>query len=198
MSWKWGTNWFKKAKIQNLIVRQLLNTVHQVLIKDNQKIFSSQDLNLQTFKRQPDKMVKHTQTIPWLTADELFECVWPFCGVGTQRVHHRHQAIGKPSELMFCKLCFSQLSYFCLWWIWIREWLNMRWIITEAVVWRCSIKKMFLKFHQKKFYICARVSGTEEILAQKCLWEFCEIFKNIFCIEHFWWLLLPFWPIYLA
>ena len=167
MSWKWGTNWFKKTKIQNLTVRQLLNTFHQALIKDNQKIFSSQDLNLQPFKRQPHKMVKHTQTIPWLAADELFECVWPFCGVGTQRVHHRHQAIGKPSELMFCNLCFSQLSYFWLWWIWIREWLNMRWIITEAVVWRCSIKKMFLKFHQKKIlHLCQslwhrRDSGTE-------------------------------------
>ena len=32
---------------------------------------------LLTFKRQPHKMVKHTQI-----ADELFECVWPFCGVG--------------------------------------------------------------------------------------------------------------------
>ena len=34
------------------------------------------------FKRQPHKMVKHTQTIRRLTGDEMFECVWPFCGVG--------------------------------------------------------------------------------------------------------------------
>ena len=26
---------------------------------------------------------KYTQTICWLLADKLFECVWPFCGVGT-------------------------------------------------------------------------------------------------------------------
>ena len=26
-------------------------------------------------------MVKHTQTIRRQIADELFECVWPFCGV---------------------------------------------------------------------------------------------------------------------
>ena len=25
-------------------------------------------------------MVKHTQTIRWEFADEVFECVWPFCG----------------------------------------------------------------------------------------------------------------------
>ena len=32
-------------------------------------------------------MVKHSQTICRLTADELFECVWPFCGVGTYRAN---------------------------------------------------------------------------------------------------------------
>ena len=38
--------------------------------------------SLQPFKRQPHKMVKHTQTIRRQFADELFECVWPFFGVG--------------------------------------------------------------------------------------------------------------------
>ena len=27
-------------------------------------------------------MVKHSQTIRRKIADELFECVWPFCGIG--------------------------------------------------------------------------------------------------------------------
>ena len=31
---------------------------------------------------QSHKMVKHTQTIHRQIADELLECVWPFCGVG--------------------------------------------------------------------------------------------------------------------
>ena len=35
-----------------------------------------------TFKPQPQKMVKQTQTIRRQIADELFECVWPFCRVG--------------------------------------------------------------------------------------------------------------------
>ena len=35
----------------------------------------------QPFKHQPYKMVKYTQTIRQF-ADELFESVWPFCGVG--------------------------------------------------------------------------------------------------------------------
>ena len=34
------------------------------------------------FKRQTYKMVKHTQTIGREIANELFECVWPFLGVG--------------------------------------------------------------------------------------------------------------------
>ena len=29
------------------------------------------------------KMVKHTQTIRRQIADELFECVWLFCGIGS-------------------------------------------------------------------------------------------------------------------
>ena len=31
-------------------------------------------------------MVKHTQTIRWQIADELFECVWPFCEISAKRV----------------------------------------------------------------------------------------------------------------
>ena len=31
-------------------------------------------------------MVKHTQTIRRPIADELFECVWPFCEISAWRV----------------------------------------------------------------------------------------------------------------
>ena len=31
-------------------------------------------------------MVKHTQTIRQKIADELFECVWPFCEIGAERI----------------------------------------------------------------------------------------------------------------
>ena len=31
-------------------------------------------------------MVKHTQTIRPQIADELFECVWPFCGIRAWRI----------------------------------------------------------------------------------------------------------------
>ena len=30
-------------------------------------------------------MAKHTQTIRRQYADKLFECVWPFCGIGTYK-----------------------------------------------------------------------------------------------------------------
>ena len=33
-------------------------------------------------KRQYHKMFKHTQTTRQQIAEELFECVWPFCGIG--------------------------------------------------------------------------------------------------------------------
>ena len=34
------------------------------------------------FKHQTHKMVKYSETIRRQIAEELFECVWPFCGVG--------------------------------------------------------------------------------------------------------------------
>ena len=33
-------------------------------------------------------MAKHTQTIRRQFAEELFECVWPFCGIGAESVKH--------------------------------------------------------------------------------------------------------------
>ena len=49
------------------------------------------NINLQQifspFQHQYHKMVKHTQTFCWQIAGELFECVWPFCGIGAYRVN---------------------------------------------------------------------------------------------------------------
>ena len=41
-------------------------------------------------------MVKHTQTIGRRIADELFECVWRFCGIGAYRIKfqiHKYQKL---------------------------------------------------------------------------------------------------------
>ena len=52
------------------------------------KIFQMEDLvgdcYLRSYENQKriNKMAKHTQTIRRQFADELFECVWPFCGIG--------------------------------------------------------------------------------------------------------------------
>ena len=40
-------------------------------------------LEVITFKRQPQKIVKHIQTIRRVLPTNCFECVWPFCGVGS-------------------------------------------------------------------------------------------------------------------
>ena len=37
-------------------------------------------MQIENFKRQYHKMVRHS-TIRRQIADELFECVWPFCGI---------------------------------------------------------------------------------------------------------------------
>ena len=68
-------------------------------------------------------------------------------------------------------------------------------LCTEAVVRRCSVKKVLLKFSQNSLEKrCARVSFLinlpKEILIQVFSCEFCEIFINTVFIEHLWWLLL--------
>ena len=43
-------------------------------------------------------MVKHTQKIRRQTAEELLECVWPFCGVGAQRFKNANNTFTEALE----------------------------------------------------------------------------------------------------
>ena len=58
--------WWQKSKIAD----------------DSITVFERVRTEGEPFKRQPHKMDKHTERICRQFADELFECVWPFCGVG--------------------------------------------------------------------------------------------------------------------
>ena len=64
---------------------------------------------------------------------------------------------------------------------------------TEEVVWRCSIKKVFLKISQKFTgkHLCQSLFFNKvcnfikkETLAKAFSCEFCETFKNTFFAEH--------------
>ena len=44
-------------------------------------------------------MVKHTQTIRRQIANELFECVWSFCGIGAYRV--KIDKVAKKMKILF-------------------------------------------------------------------------------------------------
>ena len=44
--------------------------------------YQPRGLTIEPIKPQSHKMVKHTQTIRHQFANELFECVWPFCDIG--------------------------------------------------------------------------------------------------------------------
>ena len=48
---------------------------------------------VQPFKCQSHEMVKHTQTIRRQIADELLECVWPFCEICAKRVSVSHKSL---------------------------------------------------------------------------------------------------------
>ena len=45
-------------------------------------------------------MVKHTQTIRRQFGYELFECVWLFCEIGTQRVNGQNTKANDPVLLL--------------------------------------------------------------------------------------------------
>ena len=44
-------------------------------------------------QRQPRKIVKHTQTIHRKIDDELLECVWPFSGVGANKIKNYEKCV---------------------------------------------------------------------------------------------------------
>ena len=82
--------------------------------------------------------------------------------------------------------------------------VRTRYLTTEAVVRRCSVKKVFLKISQNSkentgarvsFLIKLQTSGLQLYHKKKTLalvfsCEFCEVFKNALFIEHFLWLFL--------
>ena len=53
-------------------------------------------------------MVKHTQTIRRQIADELFECVLPFCVIGAWR-YNLFQANNKGNKVMSRAVCSLSL-----------------------------------------------------------------------------------------
>ena len=62
----------------------------------------------------------------------------------------------------------------------------------EAVVQRCSVKKVFLEISQNSLEnTCARVSFLKKRLSHRCFpVNFLKFLKTPFFIEHLWWLLL--------
>ena len=57
-------------------------------------------------------MVKHTQTIFRQFADEFFECVWPFRGIGAQRVKNVAKQITTKTPFLI-NLQDGDLRFFC-------------------------------------------------------------------------------------
>ena len=55
-------------------------------------------------------MVKHTQAIRRQFACELFECIWPFCEVGTYRAKQWYYVFTILNEI-WSKLLLSFLPY---------------------------------------------------------------------------------------
>ena len=98
-------------------------------------------------------MAKHTQAIRRLLHNELFECIWPFCEVGTWRLMQF-----LPEYLYFVKaepLSFNTGLYACLIY---RVHVTLIWP-TEAAALGCSVKNLFFKISQNsQENTCARVS----------------------------------------
>ena len=98
-------------------------------------------------------------------------------------------------ETRTCNHCFLSRSW--CWIIWLGWWILQIWgmiyLVSKAVTWRCSFKKLFLKNSwNSQEYTCAGVSFLIKLQAEACNFikketltrvfscEFCEIFKDIF------------------
>ena len=88
-------------------------------------------------------MVKHTQTICWQLADNLFECVWPICLNNTLT-----------GTSMIIKI--EQTFYLAK-------------ALTGAVLQRCSSKKVFGKFTGE--YSGKKPANTELFLVRNFLYS---------------------------
>ena len=76
-AWKLSTK--QKSFSTRLYLVNVSNSTRKSFIENF--IFDAVCMLNQPFKRQPHKMVEHTQTTRRQTADKLCDCVWPFCGV---------------------------------------------------------------------------------------------------------------------
>ena len=78
-------NWCKTYFLKNH--KALWSKVDFVFVNNSFQHFNVRKIHVSKlawpFKRQSHKMVKHTQTIRRQIANELFECVWLFCEIGT-------------------------------------------------------------------------------------------------------------------
>ena len=89
-------------------------------------------------------MVKHTQTIHWQFADELFECVWPFCEIGAQRVKERQKPWKTCKWVIFKNIAAKTKKWF------LRNSLeNLYWEIIFFTVIFSRFCKKFRSSHQR-------------------------------------------------
>ena len=75
-------------------------------------------------------MFKHTQTIRWRFANELLECVWPFCEVGTLKVKN----IFSKFDQIYRVEC-GTVGMRNFWVRWIRNGWSMPWVSLWRSVW---------------------------------------------------------------
>ena len=85
------------------------------------------------FKRQSHKMVKHIQTIRRQFNNELFEYVWPFCGVGTNYKLYKNKHHEENNKTLKQHYIFHVFIY--KWHLYINPW-KLRFFSIS-----CSIKK---------------------------------------------------------
>ena len=115
-------------------------------------------------------MVKHTKAICRQFADELFECIWSFCGIGAERVNKLTSH--------FLKAAILDINPF------------QAETVAQVFCKNCVLKN-FAKFTVKQ--LCQTEACNfiiKETLAQVFSCEFCETFISKFFREHLQWLLL--------
>ena len=98
--WFWISVWYTRPNNIPRVSAHVYNVTHTLNSAELwflvEKIFRGPKLSIlvvwntessfNPLNTNPTKFQTHSKNLS-STADELFECVWPFCGVGAQRVH---------------------------------------------------------------------------------------------------------------
>ena len=116
-------------------------------------------------------MVKHTQTNRRQIADDLFECLWPFCGIGAKRVNIPNipdEIKGFDSDSHFELLIVKEITYYYFFLLHLPP-------MTQNVLPSAKVKNEISNHFRLSFFLVSQVFVIHGYLhSELILWLTCR------------------------